>query len=98
MIIRHHAVAEPDAIQERRAVPVEQTAVVWGQTDRRVALIDGAAEIVDRRPIARRGLGEHVPEILAATDIAAHPVAERVVVVALIADRQQVAVLRIEDE
>ena len=43
------------------------------------------------RPLARGTCLRHAP-------IAAHPITERVVVVAFIADRQQVAILRIEDE
>ena len=46
--IRHHPVAETDAIEKRHARPVEQPAVVGRKADRGVAQIHSTAEIVDR--------------------------------------------------
>ena len=56
------------------------------------------AEIGHNRPVARSSFGEDIALVLAAAHIAANLVAQRVIVVALVADGQQVAVLGIEDE
>ena len=96
--VGHRRVAEPDGGQQRGAAAVEQRAVVGRQADGGVALVDGAAQIVDRRPIARRSHRKRVAGVLAAADVAPHAVAQRVIVVARIPDRQQIAILGIEDE
>ena len=96
--IRHHPVAEPNTVEQQNARPVEQSAVVRRQADGGVATVHGPAEIVHRRPVAGSVFREHVPAVFTVADIAAHLVAQPVVVVALVADRQQVAVLGIEDE
>ena len=96
--VGHHGIAQPDARQQGRAVAVEQPSVVGRKTYRGVALVDGPAQIVERGPVACRRDREHIPLVLAASDVAAHPVPERVVVVPAVPDRQEIAVLRVEHE
>ena len=96
--VGHDRIAQPDAAEQRRAGAVEQAAVVGRQADGGVAGVDGPAEIVDRRPVAGGALGEDVALVLAPPDVAAHLLAQGVIVVARVADGQQVAVLGVEDE
>ena len=96
--VGHDRIAQPDAAEQRRAGAVEQAAVVGRQADGGVAGVDGAAEIVDGRPVTGGALGEDVALVLAPPDVAAHLRAQGVIVVARVADGQQVAVLGVEDE
>ena len=96
--IGHDPVAEPDAVEKRRALPVEEAAIVGRQADGDFPLVDRTAETVNCRPIGCQGLGERIVLVFAAAHIAANLVAQRVIVVALVADGQQVAVFGIEDE
>ena len=61
-------------------------------------MIDGSAKIVDGRPVSSSARREDVITVFAPPDIAAYLLAQRVVVVARVADGQKVAVLGIEDE
>ena len=91
-------VAQPDRGEQRGPPPVEQPAVVGWQADRRVALVDDPAQIVDGRPVARGVGGERIAFVLAPPDAVAHPRPEAVVVVAGIAHREQLTILGVEDE
>ena len=94
----HHGIDKPYVGQQRRAPAVEQPAVIGRQADGRVAPVDGAAQIVDGRPVGRRRLRKRVVLVHAAANVFAHLLAKRIVVVAFVADGQQVAVFGIEDE
>ena len=94
----HDRVAESDRREQRGALGIEQAAIVWRQPDRQIALVDRAAEVVERRPIARRGIREGIVAVLPAADITAHPLAQPIVAIAAVADRQEVPVLGIEDK
>ena len=96
--IRHHCIAEPHVGQQRRAFPVEQAPVVGRQADRGVAGVDGAAEIVEGRPVTGGTGRKDVAGVLAAADVTAHFFSKRVVVVAVVPHRQQVAIFGIEYE
>ena len=96
--VRHDAVAQPDRAEQRGPLPVEQPAVVGRKTDRRVALVDDPAQIVDGGPVARGVGGERIAFVLAPPDVVAHPRPEAVVVVAGVAHREQFTVLGVEDE
>ena len=91
-------IVKPNTPEKRRAGAVEQPAVVGRQTDRGIALINGAAKIVDVRPVSGCAGGKNVLSILPLFDIVADLLPKGVVVIACIADGQQVAVLGIEDE
>ena len=91
-------VAEPNVGEQRRALPVEQAAVVGRQADGGVTPVDGRGEIVDRGPVAGGGGREGVVPILALPDVVAHLHAESVVVVAFVANGQQLAIFGVEDE
>ena len=96
--IRHDPIAQPHAVEERDTLSIEETAVVRRKADRRVADVDRPAEVVDGRPVAGGGLREGIAAVLAPRHIAPHLVTEGVVIVARVANRQQVAVLGVQDE
>src|SRR5690606_5601406 len=91
-------IAEPDPVEQGGALAAEQTAIVGWQANGGIAPVDGAAKIVDGVPVAGGGLRKHVASILATANVEADAVAQAVVVVAAVAHRQQVAILRIENE
>ena len=59
---------------------------------------NGLTQIVEGGPVAGGAGGEDVLLVFALPDVAAHILAERVVVIARVAHGQQVAVFGIEDE
>ena len=96
--VRHDAVGQPHARQQRGAGFVEQAAVVERQAEGGVAPVDHAAQVGQRVPIPRRGVGERLAPVLAASDVLAHPAAQADLGVARVVHGQQAAVLGIEDE
>lgn len=84
--VGHDCVIETHAGQELGAVTFEQAAIVRWQTNRAVALVDRAAEVIEDRPVARSGIREGVVAVFALPDIAAHLFAQTVVVIAAVAD------------
>ena len=95
---RHYRIAQPNAAQQGSALSVKQPAVVGRQPNRGIADVDGAAQVVERRPVTGGHPGEHIALVLAAPHVATDLVPHAVIVVTGIADRQQVAVLGVEDE
>ena len=95
---RQHLVRQSTAFQQRCGSGREEAAVVGRQADRRVAPVDLAAERADVVVVFGREGGEGVAGGHALGDIVAHRLAQAVVVVAAVVDRQQVAVLGVEQE
>ena len=95
---RHGRVGQTGRFQQRRGVRREQSAVVGRQADGGVALVDQLAErhqvVVVARGVDREGVAVGHP----ARDVVAHALAQAVVVVAGVVDRQQAAIFRIEHE
>ena len=77
---------------------VKQPAIVGRQSDRGVAFVDRAAQVVEDGPVARRRGRESVSLVLAVPDIEPDPVAQAVVIVPAVIDREQVAVFGVKDE
>ena len=91
-------VGEADRLQQRRGLPGEEPAVVGGQADGRVALVDDAEEVEEAVVVVAGRRREGVALRHPAGDIVAHPLAQAVVVVAGVVDRQQPPVLGVEHE
>ena len=78
---------------------VKQPAVIGRQADRAVALVDRAAQIVERRTNSAPRCRKTCRSVsLRSPTSRADPVAQAVVVVAAVVDRKKVAVFGIKDE
>ena len=93
-----HGVGEAHVFEQGRGLLREQTAVVGRQTDGRVALVDLAAEGGDVVVIAAGEVRKSIAGGHPLGDIVAYQFAQAVVIVAAVVDRQQVAVLGVEEE
>ena len=93
-----HRVVQLHLLQQGRGLGRKEAAIVGRQADRGVALVDLAAERSDVAIVVASDPGKDVPLAHARGDIVAHRFAQAVVVVAAVVDREQVAVLGIEEE
>ena len=85
-------------IQDRRGLWCEQATIVGRQPDRLIALVDLAEQLDQTVVVVAGGGGEGVALGHAACDILTYPLAQAVVIVARVVDRQQSAILRVEHE
>ena len=95
---RDHRVRQPDALQHRRRLGCEQAAVVGRKSYRLVAPVDLVEQLGQAVVVVRRRRGERVLVGHAARHVLAHPLAQAVIVVARVVDRQQPTILGVKDE
>ncbi len=91
-------VGEPHLFQQRGGFDGEESAVVGRQADRGVALVDHLEQLGQPVVVVAGDLGERVPVVHPPGDVVPDPLAQSVVVVACVVDRQQAPVLGVEDE
>ena len=94
----HRVVGQPDALQQRGGVRGEQAAVVGRQADGLVAPVDEPAQGGEVAVVVGGHVGEGITGLSAPGHVVANALAEAVVVVAGVVDRQQAAVLGVEHD